>query len=349
MKGPGQRFGFTLVELLVVITIIAILIALLLPAVQMAREAARKTQCANNLKQLGLAALQHEERVKSLPSGGWGYWWIGDADRGLGKEQPGGWAFSVLPFIEQEQVFNLGKDGDPNNWTAIQTAGGAQCLQAALSVMNCPSRRVPALSPISVSWFGGSKQFYGANSVSTVARCDYAACAGDQNSNQWGAGPASLSDAASLTKSNGWPNLAKDPDKATGVCYLRSDVALSWIGDGTSNTYMLGEKYLNPDNYLNGEDGGDNETTFVGYDNDCCRVTYCPDPPLPANYVPTHTPMQDTPAVGSDVRFGSAHANSCNMCFCDGSIRTIDYAIDPLTNRYLGNRDDGRTLDAKKL
>jgi prepilin-type N-terminal cleavage/methylation domain-containing protein/prepilin-type processing-associated H-X9-DG protein len=349
MKGSEHRFGFTLVELLVVITIIAILIALLLPAVQSAREAARKSQCANNLKQLGLAALQHEERTKFFPSGGWGYWWIGDPDRGLGKEQPGGWTYSLLQFLEQDQLASLGRDGDPGKWTSVQTAGGAQSLQAALSVMNCPSRRVPVLSPIATSWFGGSKEFYGANAVSTVARCDYAACAGDQSFNQWDAGPAGLDDAATRTKNRTWPDLNKDPNKATGVCYMRSEVAFSWVGDGTSNTYMLGEKYLNPDSYLNGEDGGDNETTFVGFDNDCCRVTYCPDPPLPTNYVPTHTPMQDTPGVANDVRFGSAHANGCNMCFCDGSVRTIDYAIDPFANRYLGNRDDGRTVDAKKL
>ena len=77
--------GFTLVELLVVIAIIGILIAILLPAVQAAREAARRSQCANNLKQMATAALNHESSKKFLPTGGWGHNWIGDPDPGWAR------------------------------------------------------------------------------------------------------------------------------------------------------------------------------------------------------------------------------------------------------------------------
>ena len=124
-----RRCGFTLVELLVVIAIIGILVALLLPAVQSAREAARRIQCRNNLKQLGLAALNHESSHSFYPSGGWGWYWGGDPDRGFGRRQPGGWIYNLLPYFEQQSLHDqLGI----NDYNLYQTPAGSAARAKAL-------------------------------------------------------------------------------------------------------------------------------------------------------------------------------------------------------------------------
>ena len=102
------RQAFTLVELLVVIAIIGILVALLLPAVQAAREAARRVQCTNQVKQIALAWHLHHDVHKFFPSAGWGYKYMGDPDRGFGESQTGSWAYSCLPFMEEQAVHRLG-------------------------------------------------------------------------------------------------------------------------------------------------------------------------------------------------------------------------------------------------
>src|SRR5262245_9238880 len=108
-RPPGaRRAAFTLIELLVVIAIIAILIGLLLPAVQAIREAAARIQCANNLKNLALGCIDHQTTTGRLPAGGWGWLWNGDPDRPTNRHQPGGWAYNVLPYVEQDNVYRMG-------------------------------------------------------------------------------------------------------------------------------------------------------------------------------------------------------------------------------------------------
>ncbi len=319
--------GFTLVELLVVITIIGILISLLLPAVQSAREAARRLQCSNNLKQLGLGALNHEQANGFFPSGGWGWFWVGDADRGFGKRQTGSWIYSTLPYIEQQAVFDLPKDGDGANVTAVQTKGAAAMLAVPLAAVHCPTRRPAVLYP-------SSGTLYNADAASSAAHTDYAANSGDQGADESFAGPATLAE-GDASNYGSWLG----SNVCTGISYERSEVTVAQIRDGTSNTIYVGEKYLAPDSYYTcTSDGGDNENMYCGYDNDNFRTAS-------ANY----PPMQDRGSYFDAMRFGSAHGSGCNFVFCDGSVRSLSYSIDATKFGYLGNRKDLAAIDGSKL
>ena len=143
MRRTSKRIGFTLVELLVVITIIGVLIALLLPAVQAAREAARQAQCSNNLKQMALACLSHEQANGFLPSSGWGWTWAGDPDRGFGKKQPGGWHFSILPYMGLDNVHDVG--------LGKNYAGDVIAAETPVSTFGCPTRRPATPIPFSTA------------------------------------------------------------------------------------------------------------------------------------------------------------------------------------------------------
>jgi len=326
------RRGFTLVELLVVITIIGILMSLLLPAVQSARETARSAQCANNVKQLGLGSLEHLDVTGFFPSGGWGWFWGGDPDRGFGLKQPGGWVYSVLPFIDQKNLWSLGTGIPSDSQTAAKQAAMALQDTTPLAVLYCPSRRAVGLYTMDYSQF--TETPYNLPSPPAVARTDYAINSGDTAVDEFYAGPSTL---ASGDTSFGWSST----NSLTGVSFQRSQITAGTLGrKGATNTYLLSEKYLNPDSYTNGTDGGDNEWDTVGFDNDVNRT---------ADTSYGDTPQQDTPGNANSYIWGSPHQNGINMAFCDGSVHTISFSIDSTTHGLLANRSTTMAIDPTKV
>ncbi len=318
----NKRAAFTLVELLVVIAIIGILVALLLPAVQSAREAARRTQCINHLKQLGLASHLHLDQQKFFPSGGWGWSWVGDPNRGFGEEQPGGWAFSLLPFVEGSNIHDLGKSGDQQ----VSQEGIKQANQTVIPFLFCPSRRRPQTRPVSSGWTARNSP-----RVDFIVRTDYAGNGGSQNRCEINGGPSSYNEADS-------GRFDWDTADLNGVITRRSQIIEADIEDGLTNTYLLAEKNLNPDHYDSGSARDDNEGCYTGFNNDVNRVTSRSFPPI-----------VDTPGITSHCAFGSAHASQFFAALCDGSVRGIAYSIDRTVHERLGNRADGLPIDMSEL
>lgn len=299
--------GFTLVELLVVITIIGILISLLLPAVQSARESARNVQCANHLRQIALGAIQHESAQGFLPAGGKGSWWMGDPDLGYGVNQPGGFFFNLLPYIEQANTREVGAG---KTAAEKRTIWSKHCA-TPISTAHCPSRRQP--QPGGVGAYSSVNHWQNIDLPAKLAHNDYAANAGDTTVKHFGT-PADYAD-------------------HTGICYLGSQVGMASVRDGATNTYLVAEKYLSPDAYTNGMSAGDDNCLYGGHDWDIVRWTNIAYPPA-----------RDRPGASLPERFGSAHPSTFNAAFCDGSVHCISYTIDPETHRRLGNRKDGLVI-----
>jgi len=328
--------GFTLVELLVVITIIAILIALLLPAVQAAREAARNMQCQNNLKQITLAAHNFHASHGHLPSGGWGYKWAPHPDRGYGKDQTGGWFYSLLPFLEQEALASLGQGvGAKNDTSAILLEANKQRLQTPLSVHYCPTRRAATVYPVNPQ-LPYVKQPILCLPLDVGSRSDYAANGGEKYNSptptpNWGPGPDNLAEGETVYS---FPK----PIEWTGIVFPRHLYTFRDVKDGLAYTYMYGEKYVNPDVYYTGTSYGDDQGPFIADDRDTLRVA--------ERFTVYYHPAQDTPGVDNTFGFGSAHATGLNMSFCDGTVRKINYTVSEAIHRALCNRCDDRGVEA---
>jgi len=230
-----RRSGFTLVELLVVIAIIGILVALLLPAVQAAREAARRTHCLNNLKQLSLAAHNHHDTYDFLPSGGLGWWYhatfVGSSPATAAKSQGMGWGYQILPWLEQRALWE-GETGASITPLDISI----KAIQTPVPAFFCPSRRQPETLPATADWYTvpNSGQTY------PHAPTDYAASCG--------------TNLGAIIHGGSPP------------------IGFAAISDGTSNVLMLGEKRMDV-SYLGQYQSDDNEGYTSGWDHDTVRWT----------------------------------------------------------------------------
>jgi prepilin-type N-terminal cleavage/methylation domain-containing protein len=302
MMIPGSRrpTAFTLIELLVVIAIIAILIALLVPAVQKVREASARTQCVNQLKQMGLAFHSHQDVHKYFPSGGLGpgaqrtMLHNGPADY---SKQAWGWCYQILPHIEQGNLWRLpaGKEHE--------------IIATAVPIFYCATRgRMEVVDDIAVSDYAGNGGTYGH-----------------------------------------WTDQGEPTNSLDGVLTPSGGQAISFgnITDGTSNTLLIGEKWLYVQWYDDRTSGGgsciNNEGWCNGWDNDniCYSSSGLNAPELPLRDV------QSGPQCG--YAFGSAHNGAFQSVFCDGSVHSLQYDINAKIWVNLCNRSDGQPVDASEF
>jgi prepilin-type processing-associated H-X9-DG protein len=303
--------------LLVVIAIIGILVALLLPAIQAAREAARRTQCVNNLKQIGLACSNHHSTHGHLPTGGFRWYWSGDPNYGYSRKQPGGWIYNIFPYIEEPALRDLGLgEKGPTKKLSL-----TKLCSTPLSFLFCPTRRPSQAYP---NFYTPTNTF----AVTTSGRTDYA---GND-----GTGPRAYLDFPPGPDDNPDPAITYPNSKTSnGVICMAAVVPYKFITDGLSHTYLVGEKRLDPRHYLDGLDGDDNNPVYAGFDWDFERWTGQASP------AGAQLPPRIDGSPSDYLSFGSAHASGCNMVMCDGSVHHIGYDIDPVTHSSLGNRADG--------
>jgi len=318
-QASKSRRGWSLIELLIVVAIIGVLVQMMLPAVEMSRESARATVCQNNLRQLATAFLLHHDANKRFPSGGWGYRWAPDPDRGTGRDQPGGWAYSLLPFYGENALFHLGSGASALEKLAVN----ARRLAVPIAVHYCPSRRLPRAYRVHPT-LSYVRQPLGSDPLEVGARIDYAANGGGNGFTSWLPGPETIEAAKEYRYF--------DPKNGSGIVFPRSEIGMADILDGTSKTYLVGEKYLDPAHYKDGVSFGDDQGPYVADDRDSVRF---------AGFVDAK-PAIDHEGDDRSIGFGSAHPIAFSMAFCDGSVRRIEYDIDGAVHRSQANRADDR-------
>ena len=358
-RDRSDRVGFTLVELLVVIAIIGVLLALMLSAVQASREAARATQCKNNLRQVSHALLLHHDSRQHFPSGGWSYRWLPEPDGGDGKDQPGSWIYSILPELEEEPLRRLG----------VGMTGVAKyrelvrLVETPIAALNCPSRRAAiayTVAALSQPETYINQPSEAAGRMAIAARSDYAGCSGggvpptntatrDRGFPVDGPGPGTIEEAKEWDKvdpATGLDRWQSDlSGAANGVIITRNPISMRRVTDGASKTYLAGEKFLETEHYDSGYSNNDDQNAYAGFDR---------DNQVSARY----TPLRDTStgrfitflnANGENYgfHFGSAHPAVFHAAMCDGSVRAVAFAIDLGVHRAAGSRDENDNIGAE--
>lgn len=310
------RRGFSLVELLVVIAIVGMLVALLLPAVMAARESARRTQCTNNLKQMGVACQQYHDATRSFPPG---YCAAGAYIDGATDMSPGwGWQAFLLPYIEQRPVYE-----SINFCLGIEYPANAKAVQTAIPLYVCPSDSLPP-SPYAVPDASGKP-------AALAASSSYAACIGSDDSDVAGA-------------------------IGSGIFYRNSGTRLAEILDGTSVTILIGEKaWANQYTVWAGainrgvvERGKDNRCQPV------VPGVYYPAPALVLSHAHLNNADFDGDGSAGMDDFSSMHVAGSNFVFADGSVHFIQsISADGLSGAYtsedvifqrLGTRAGGEAI-----
>jgi prepilin-type N-terminal cleavage/methylation domain-containing protein/prepilin-type processing-associated H-X9-DG protein len=311
------RPGFTLIELLVVIAIIGVLVALMLPAVQKVREAANRTVCANNLKQIALATHHFHDTHEKFPTGARLPVYVGARPTGATNL----WV-ELLPYFEQDNLYKKWDSYDNRN----NVAGGRNAIQAqVIKILICPSDPLPhtvvqLTIPIAPPWSLG---FYGMSS--------YGGNAGRRSVRAGTAPP--------------WPGMTKD-----GIFYIDSCVRFANIIDGTSNTLLFGERYhRDPQFDLQHEvfwPGTPPMAEFgrwaeVAYQGAAANVML--STPVGINY--QMSAGGDFTAVENRIcAFGSGHPGGANFAFADGSVRFLSNGTSLPTLQALSTRAGGEVV-----
>ena len=301
----ATRKGFTLIELLVVIAIIAILISLLVPAVQKVREAAARTQCANNLKQFGLATHNYHNVAKALPPSRLDY------DGGVT------WCVLLLPYLEQGPFFG--------EWDLTQEyyEQPASVRATAVALFFCPARRTPGSTPLSSGVDHPESGWTSTDFPGALG--DYACCEGDNSNGQFNTpnadGAMILAD---YVNSSGW-------EGPWTILRWHSRTKFSTITDGISNTFLIGEKHV--------KRGAWGKSTGDG-----CLWNGDPENQNSGRVAGNSYLLAHSPNDNYNIQFGSYHPNVCQFVFCDGSVRAIPTSIDGTTLSRLAVRNDGQPV-----